>query len=587
MKKIVLSLVLFFSFFIFSWVVSASCQSIRFANWNEFCFNIEKQSGSYYKAYVESSNFSSSSLTCSLVLPNAQRVSLGKCAGSFSYNWNNGDITIRADLDDYYRTKLAYYDFNSGKFTNWSDSSSSSVDKWHWKYYVEITSTSTSNPKEWDWVDVTVAVRRNGSIAKNYTWKLDISVQRYSNSRWSTPSSSYYELSKDVYTFSSSDYGSVNLKKLVKFKEWWEYRLVFSLRDWANTVYQSFDISTSSSSKSYEPEITWVSDSYPDEWEWVDVTVAVRNNWSRSNYTWKVSFSVQKYKNSRWTSASSSDYSLDRTSYTFTSSDDWEVTFRDFVRFRNSWEYRLVVELSSNWKSDYEEFDVDYYGRYDDDYYYNDRYYSADSLSIYSVSPSSPSVGEWVDVSVRVYDRYNSIVKDYTWKINFEVQIYKNGSWKSASSSYYTLDRNYYTFSRSDNWKKTFSSLIKFKEEWRYRLKAYASNNSSIYWTKEIDVDYYSSSSSRSSSSSSKSSWFTSRQLEKIRAISDIWSEVITSLERDYPNLRRNSEWQRKSDDFNSDMKEVLRGTRNAQFSNWDDFYSAFIDWFSLTVRLR
>jgi hypothetical protein len=56
---------------------------------------------------------------------------------------------------------------------------------------------------------------------------------------------------------------------------------------------------------------------------------------------------------------------------------------------------------------------VDYYGRYDD-YYYNDRYYSADSLSIYSVSPSSPSVGEWVDVSVRVYDRYNSIVKDYT-----------------------------------------------------------------------------------------------------------------------------------------------------------------------------
>jgi hypothetical protein len=34
-------------------------------------------------------------------------------------------------------------------------------------------------------------------------------------------------------------------------------------------------------------------------------------------------------------------------------------------------------------------------------------------------------------------------------------------------------------------------------------------------------------------------------------------------------------------------MKEVLRGTRNAQFSNWDDFYSAFIDWFSLTVRLR
>ena len=100
MKKIVLSLVLFFSFFIFSWVVSASCQSIRFANWNEFCFNIEKQSGSYYKAYVETSNFSSSSLTCSLVLPNAQRVSLTKCDGSFSYNWNNWDITIRADIDD-------------------------------------------------------------------------------------------------------------------------------------------------------------------------------------------------------------------------------------------------------------------------------------------------------------------------------------------------------------------------------------------------------------------------------------------------------------------------------------------------------
>jgi hypothetical protein len=34
-------------------------------------------------------------------------------------------------------------------------------------------------------------------------------------------------------------------------------------------------------------------------------------------------------------------------------------------------------------------------------------------------------------------------------------------------------------------------------------------------------------------------------------------------------------------------MREVLRETRNAQFWNWDDFYSAFIDWFSLTVRSR
>ena len=156
------------------------------------------------------------------------------------------------------------------------------------------------------------------------------------------------------------------------------------------------------------------------------------------------------------------------------------------------------------------------------------------------------------------------------------------------------MDRTTYTFSTSDNWVKTFSSLVRFRTNWEFRLKFTEDNDSSVYWTRTINVWGYSSSSYYYDDyyydnyrSSSYYGDFTDSELKKIRAIYDIWDNVISSLERDYPNLRNSSSWRSRSDTFKRDMKNVLTDSRSWAFRNWSDFYEGFMDWLSYTTRTR
>lgn len=348
----------------------------------------------------------------------------------------------------------------------------------------------------------------------------------------------------------------------------------------------TFDVNSSDASvfyNDYSPEVYSVSDRRPYTDEWVDVTIRVKRNGSTYKYVGGVNFYVDRYKNGSWSRASSSSYDLDRTYYSFSSSDNWEVKLYDLVRFRDEGEYRLVVELQ-NWTTAYQSFDT---------------YRSSSSSSSYSstarsfslsISPSSPDTYDWIDVTLRVEDYYGDLARNYSKRVNFEVQEYRNGSWRTASSSDYDISRDYYTFSSSDWGRKTFSSLIRFRTSWEYRLKVYENNNSSTSVTKTIDVGYYSSSSSLSyyrSSSSYSYDNFTDAQIKKVRAIYDIWNDVISALKSDYPKLRNSSSWKSRSDRFYSDMDDILRNKRNASYRNWNEFYNGFMDRFNYTVRER
>ena len=119
-------------------------------------------------------------------------------------------------------------------------------------------------------------------------------------------------------------------------------------------------------------------------------------------------------------------------------------------------------------------------------------------------------------------------------------------------------------------------------------MKVYQDNNSSIYGSETFYVDT-SSSSSRYYDSRyySNSYYFTDAELKKVRGVYDIWNNVISALEKDYPNLRNNSSWRSRSDTFYRNMRDVLNDSRSATFKNWSDFYNAFTDWFSYTTRSR
>jgi hypothetical protein len=62
--------------------------------------------------------------------------------------------------------------------------------------------------------------------------------------------------------------------------------------------------------------------------------------------------------------------------------------------------------------------------------------------------------------------------------------------------------------------------------------------------------------------------------LKKIRAVYDIWDNVISALERDYPRLRNSSSWRSRSDTFKRNMKDVLADNRSSSFRDWSDFYN-------------
>ena len=237
-----------------------------------------------------------------------------------------------------------------------------------------------------------------------------------------------------------------------------------------------------------------VSSSNPSTYQWINVTLrALTNNWSvASNYNKRVKIEVQQYTNGSWKTASFSDYDLSHESYTFSTSDNWIKTFNSLVRFRTSWEFRLMFTedndssvywtktINVGWSSSSSSYSSSY---------------NAKELYVYSVSSSNPSTNQWISVTLRALANNWSIASNYNKRVRIEVQEYRNGSWRSASSSDYDLDRSTYTFSTSDNWVKTFSSLVRFRTNWEFRLKFTEDNDSSVYWTRTINVGWYSSSS--------------------------------------------------------------------------------------------
>ena len=581
---------------------SASCQDIRFNDGSRFCFDIKKVNSSTYDAQV-SSKSTSSSISCSLTLPNNRTVSLSNCEWRFTYDGNDvWSIHLRAT----WRTTselLTNYDFRNWTFDSYYSSSSSSY-SYYGDYYPEFSYVSNSRPSRDQWIDVTLKVRKSGSSSDYYDWRVNFYVERYNWGSWSRASSYEYDLENTSYTFSRSDWWEKRFNGLIRFRESWEYRLVAELSDGRSNTYETFYVdwynSSSSSSSSYsarEISVYSITPSNPSTYEWVDVSIrALASNWNvASNYNKRVKIEVQEYRNGSWRTAEFSNYDLDQESYTFSTSDDWRKTFNSLVRFRKTWEYRLkfteeydssvywtkTINVDTNWDS-----------YYNNNNYYSSSSYNARELSVYSVSSSNPSTYQWINVTLRALTNNWSVASNYNKRVRIEVQEYRNGSWRSASSSDYDLDKTYYTFSTSDNWSKTFNSLVRFRTNGEFRLKFTEDNDSSVYWTRTINVGgssssyyYYDNYNSRYYDDSYGN--FTSSELKKIRAVYDIWDNVISSLERDYPRLRNSSSWRSMSDRFQRDMKDVLTNTRSSSFRNWSDFYNWFMDWLRYTTTTR
>ena len=555
----------------------AWCQTISFTDGSSFCFDIAKTGTDTYRAEVSSSRVSSNSLSCKLTLPNNNRIDLPNCQWNFNYGGSDMKVELRADTPNSYSVLVANYDFRNGRFTDGSDSNNRDWNNNYWGYQVDFSSVSTNNPSIDQWIDMTLRVRNTSASYSNYfNGRVNFTVEEYRSGTWRTTSSSDYSLERSSYEFSYSDAGERRLTNFLRFRNNGQYRILAQIDGTNYTAYQTFTVGNGNNNRWDNNRSNWVaiddiSTTSPSVDQWISLRVRRDGN-SYSSQT--VRFEVEEYRDGYWRSAYSSDYDLDRSSYTFYSSEN-SKSFSSFLKFRKDGEFRLTARLD-NGETTTSNFHV---GR--------GRNNNASSqLRVEKSGSSSVSAGSWVDLNLTVYQRYsNSKNENYNGELSVKVQKKDGYYWSTASSSDYDISSSYVNFYRSDYGRKYLTNFIRFRNNGQYKVIFTDRSDSSITDSIELSVggSYYDNTWRQNNNNYN----YTNAEYDKLRAVYNIWQGVISTLKRDYPRLRNSSFWQSESDRFYNNMRAVINGERNPAFDSWNRFYQGFMDWFSLTLRTR
>jgi len=555
----------------------AWCQTISFTDGSSFCFDIAKTGTDTYRAEVSSSRVSSNSLSCKLTLPNNNRVDLPNCQWNFNYGGSDMKVELRAETPNAYSVLVANYDFRNGRFTDGSDSNNRDWNNNYWGYQVDFSSVSTNNPSTDQWIDMTLRVRNTSASYSNYfNGRVNFTVEEYRNGTWRTASSSDYSLERSSYDFSYSDAGERRLTNFLRFRNNGQYRILAQIDGTNYTAYQTFTVGNGNNNRRDNNRSNWVaiddiSTTSPSVDQWISLRVRRDGSYYSSQ---TVRFEVEEYRDGYWRSAYSSDYDLDRSSYTFYSSES-SKSFSSFLKFRKDGEFRLTARLD-NGETTTATFHV---GR-------GRNNTTSSQLRVEKSGSSSVSAGSWVDLNLTAYQRYsNSKNENYNGELSVKVQKKDWYYWSTASSSDYDISSSYVNFYRSDYGRKYLTNFIRFRNNGQYKVIFTDRSDSSITDSIELSVggSYYDNTWRQNNNNYN----YTNAEYDKLRAVYNIWNGVIASLKRDYPRLRNSSFWQSESDRFYNNMRAVINGERNPTFDSWNRFYQGFMDWFSLTLRTR
>lgn len=555
----------------------AWCQTISFTDGSSFCFDIAKTGTDTYRAEVSSSRVSSNSLSCKLTLPNNNRIDLPNCQWNFNYGGSDMKVELRADTPNSYSVLVANYDFRNGRFTDGSDSNNRDWNNNYWGYQVDFSSVSTNNPSIDQWIDMTLRVRNTSASYSNYfNGRVNFTVEEYRSGTWRTASSSDYSLERSSYDFSYSDAGERRLTNFLRFRNNGQYRILAQIDGTNYTAYQTFTVGNGNNNRRDNNRSNWVaiddiSTTSPSVDQWISLRVRRDGSYYSSQ---TVRFEVEEYRDGYWRSAYSSDYDLDRSSYTFYSSES-SKSFSSFLKFRKDGEFRLTARLD-NGETTTASF---YVGR-------GRNNNTSSQIRVEKSGSSSVSAGSWVDLNLTAYQRYsNSKNENYNGELSVKVQKKDWYYWSTASSSDYDISSSYVNFYRSDYGRKYLTNFIRFRNNGQYKVIFTDRSDSSITDSIELSVggSYYDNTWRQNNNNYN----YTNAEYDKLRAVYNIWQGVISTLKRDYPRLRNSSFWQSESDRFYNNMRAVINGERNPTFDSWNRFYQGFMDWFSLTLRTR
>ncbi|MDR2415162.1 MAG: hypothetical protein LBD75_00665, partial [Candidatus Peribacteria bacterium] len=148
-----------------------------------------------------------------------------------------------------------------------------------------------------------------------------------------------------------------------------------------------------------------------------------------------------------------------------------------------------------------------------------------------------------------------------------------------SSSSYFSADsafNNGYYFNSYDYGSHTFNSFLRFNRNGYFRLYVEDDNRNSNYVEFNVNVG---------GSNVSNVNGFTTTELRKVTNVSNIWNNVIAELKRISYSLRNDSYWQRLSDTFYTNMRDVVDNRSYRTFTYYSDFLSAFNERYRYTAK--
>lgn len=217
--------------------------------------------------------------------------------------------------------------------------------------------------------------------------------------------------------------------------------------------------------------------------QYIDLFVRMYNsngNTDTSNRD-QVRFTVLRQSWNSYYTASSSDYYLRNTTYTFTSSDRGYATLTNYVRFYTSGTYKIRVENLYTWRTAET---VVYVGN---SWWSNTT--TTTSFDVW-VSTTNPSLHQYIDTTVTARDSNGNRSYNYVGTVRYIVEKRDNNSsfWYSASSTDYTLSTSSRYLGPSQQWYFSISNHLRFHNNGNYRLRVYDSSNSSISGTREFSI---------------------------------------------------------------------------------------------------
>ena len=515
----------------------------------------------------------------------------------YSSDWSNeyykitssdrGNVTlnnlVKFRKDGYYRIYVRDTDGNESyiQFSVGDTDSGSSYSDGDLK-----VSASPSNPDTYEWVKLTI------ETDDDYTGKINFPKVQYrssSSDSWTTlsynTSSTYVsdyssDWSNGYYRMTSSDDGYVTLKNLVKFKKSGYYRIYVEDTD-RNEAYVQINVDVSGSSSSNNDLEVSASPSNPDTYEWIKLTIETDDD-----YTGKINFSKFQYKSSSsssWSTISSrtsstyvSDYSTAWSNgyYKMTSSDDGEAVLKNLVKFKKSGYYRIYVEDTDGNES-YVQINVDVSSS-------SSSSSNSDKVKL-STNRKSPSTSQYVNLTIETDSTR------YTGKLTFSAKYRSSSSdsWSSisrTSSSYFSdysneWDNGYYKMTSSDKGEVTIKDIVKFKKNGYYRIYVEDTSGNESY------IQFTVGNVNNDDDDESNVSWFSTTELDKVKTVYKNRNSMVAQMMRNYPKLKNDTYWERLSNNFYNDMKDVINNKSSRDFDDYDDFQKAFDDWYKYTLQ--